>query len=351
MLVLAPQNQKMGKVYAAILFVFISLGLSAQDLHFSQFYNSPLTINPALTGKEDALLRINANYRSQWYTLKNSNPIRTIAVSVDGKPLEDLIPEYDNLGIGLQLFNDVAGDGHYSNTSALLSVAYHKALGYNNKIAVGIQPGFGRKSIDFSKLVVQNQYIGIGFDKNLPWGEPTNNNNFNHLELGAGALYSYRSNNDQWHGFVGGSMFHINEPNTSFFQDDVALAKRTVLNGGLTYFTDNGLVISPSALYMKQAGAKETNVGVLVGKDMTAKYATTYGNKQTALYGGLFYRVGDAIIGKAGVQFNDMNIGFSGDFNNSDIRDALGLNSALEVSFTWLAFREKDGKPMFCPAF
>ena len=44
---------------------------SAQDPNFSQFFASPLTLNPALTGKFDGVYRIAGNYRNQWPTINN----------------------------------------------------------------------------------------------------------------------------------------------------------------------------------------------------------------------------------------------------------------------------------------
>ncbi|MBX2845955.1 MAG: PorP/SprF family type IX secretion system membrane protein [Saprospiraceae bacterium] len=341
----------MKRVLLFIGIVMFSAPMLAQDLHFSQFYNSPLTINPALTGKEDASYRVNANYRNQWYTLDNSKPIATYAVSVDGRILDDVIPNYDNLGIGLQAFYDTAGDGQYTNASIMPSVAYHKALGYNHKIAAGLQLGLGNKSVDFGKLLFENQYIGIGFDPNLPTGENVAADNVNHFDMNGGVYYSYRSNDDSWNAFIGGSLYHVNAPDIAFLDGSTAeLPERSVINGGLTYIAPNGIVISPSALIMNQSGAHELNVGTIVGKQLGSIYNPT-GQGSTAAYGGVFWRKDDAIIGKAGLQFDNMNIGLSGDFANSEIKRALGLNSAFELSFTLLGFPETDDKPIFCPSF
>jgi hypothetical protein len=46
--------------------------VSAQDPNFSQFFASPLTLNPALTGKFDGVYRVAGNYRNQWPTIYNA---------------------------------------------------------------------------------------------------------------------------------------------------------------------------------------------------------------------------------------------------------------------------------------
>jgi len=299
----------MKRIVLTITAMMMIMGIYAQDLHFSQFYNSPLTIN------------------------------------------DDAIPQYDNLGIGLQAFYDRAGDGQYTNATLMPNIAYHKALGYNHKLAVGLQLGLGNKSVDFSKLLFENQYIGIGFDPNLSIGEDIAADNVNHLDMNGGVYYSYRSNDDTWNAFIGGAIFHVNAPDIAFLDGSTApLPERTVINGGFTYFTPSGIVISPSALIMNQSGAHEFNVGTIVGKQLGSVYNPNGGGSKAA-YAGLFWRKDDAIIGKAGLQFDNMNVGFSGDFANSEIQRALGLNSAFELSFTLLGLPDSDDKPIFCPSF
>ncbi|HOA38555.1 MAG TPA: type IX secretion system membrane protein PorP/SprF, partial [Flavihumibacter sp.] len=48
--------------------ILLTLGLfttalKAQDPHFSQFFASPLTLNPAYTGKFNGTVRVSGNYR------------------------------------------------------------------------------------------------------------------------------------------------------------------------------------------------------------------------------------------------------------------------------------------------
>src|SRR6186997_2334542 len=55
---------------------FISVSL-AQDPNFSQFFASPLTLNPALTGKFDGTFRLAGNYRNQWPSINNAFVTKT----------------------------------------------------------------------------------------------------------------------------------------------------------------------------------------------------------------------------------------------------------------------------------
>src|ERR1700743_1890875 len=100
----------------------------AQDVHFTQYFTSPMTLNPAMTGLVNEDLRFAANYRSQWSSV-SSNPYITGTASYDMAILKGKLPEGDAMGIGGMVLYDKAGSGGLTNTTAGLSLAYHKAFG------------------------------------------------------------------------------------------------------------------------------------------------------------------------------------------------------------------------------
>src|SRR5271156_6168840 len=100
----------------------------AQDVHFTQYFTSPLTLNPALTGLVNEDLRFAANFRTQWSTV-SANPYITGTISYDMAVLKGKLPEGDALGIGLLGLYDKSGTGGLTNTTVGLSLAYHKAFG------------------------------------------------------------------------------------------------------------------------------------------------------------------------------------------------------------------------------
>jgi hypothetical protein len=95
----------MRKVVSLLLLSLCLLSTYAQDIHFSQYYASPLTLNPALTGKFDGLWRVNAIYRGQWFAPKDLQPYSTVAGSVDFSLLKDKM-KGNALGVGLLVIND-----------------------------------------------------------------------------------------------------------------------------------------------------------------------------------------------------------------------------------------------------
>ena len=56
----------MRKLFVLASALVLTLGVKAQDPHFSQFFSSPLTLNPAFTGKFNGTWRLAANHRDQW---------------------------------------------------------------------------------------------------------------------------------------------------------------------------------------------------------------------------------------------------------------------------------------------
>jgi hypothetical protein len=148
------------KLYAAVVFMMLGLAVRSQDIHFSQYYSSPMTLNPALTGKFDGLYRINAIYRGQYYGLNQSNSLfRTPGISIDFSLLKDKM-NGNALGVGLVVVNDAqnvsatdqttgASTGGKINTTTIgLSVGYTLNLDKkkSTQISIGLQPSYTLKN-------------------------------------------------------------------------------------------------------------------------------------------------------------------------------------------------------------
>src|SRR5215471_13501157 len=106
----------MKKIFITLtLLVSLATVSNAQDPNFSQFFASPITLNPALTGKFDGVYRFAANYRNQWPTINNA--YTTATASFDMGIMKDRIPDYDQFGLGFMGYTDRAGDGVLTNNS------------------------------------------------------------------------------------------------------------------------------------------------------------------------------------------------------------------------------------------
>src|SRR5579871_6216536 len=89
--------------------ILVSSIARAQDPHFSQFYLSPLTLNPALAGDIDETYRAGAIYRNQYGSV--TVPYVTPSASFDMNVFKGS-ESHDYLGLGLLILNDRSGDGN-----------------------------------------------------------------------------------------------------------------------------------------------------------------------------------------------------------------------------------------------
>ena len=119
--------------------------VKAQDIHFSQFYMSPLNLNPAMTGVMNCKTRFVANYRNQWASVLKANAYNTYSASYDQKVP---VGREDYFGIGGSLWGDVAGESRFGTTQGRISLSYSKKMS-----------GYRKKASDFRLkcLAIKNQ--------------------------------------------------------------------------------------------------------------------------------------------------------------------------------------------------
>ena len=168
--------------------------LKAQDPNFSQFFASPLTLNPALTGKFDGVYRFAANYRNQWPTINNA--YTTMTASLDMGIMKNRIPDFDQFGIGIMAYSDKAGDGALNSNYLGVSVAYHKALdedGYH-QIGAGFQGTYMNKRLNTSKLKFQDQLTPMGFTGVTQESFSSSQVNLHYFDVNAGLMYNGTTN-------------------------------------------------------------------------------------------------------------------------------------------------------------
>src|SRR6187551_2525504 len=188
--------------------VFFSLIVKAQDPHFSQFFASPLTLNPAFTGKFDGQFRLAANHRDQWPSIPKAYV--TTSASVDFSILKNKVPEGDVFGIGFSGLSDQSADAALKLNYGSMSLSYHKALDENgyNTIGAGFQATYSSAILDFSKLTFEDQLTQNGFTGTTS-ETLSNGNNQNYVDVNAGILYSGSSNGSNNY-YLGASVYHIN---------------------------------------------------------------------------------------------------------------------------------------------
>jgi type IX secretion system PorP/SprF family membrane protein len=321
----------------------LQIHISAQDLHFSQYFNSPLLVNPANTGFiPDGDHRLGINYRNQWANL-GGNPYKTFSIYADGQFFGE---RFENgwLGIGGALLRDVAGSGNLTTTRAFGSIAYHQALGLGSLVSAGFNIGYINKRIDFTKLTFDNQWNGKFFDISAPSGEPFVANQVNYFSLQAGINYAYYPNENTYLN-VGFSASNLNRPKESFFTDglvDTRLATRltTFLNG--SFRASDAWIVNPNAYISKMSTATEVVAGGTAQRDLG-------GNGNTQLIMGAYYRVSDAIIPVLGFQQSGYKFTFSYDATSSALKSYNQGRGAYEMSIVKQGLIDKS-KAIKCPS-
>jgi type IX secretion system PorP/SprF family membrane protein len=322
-----------------ILSIFInlfSIDARGQDAQFSQFYNSPLTMNPSQTGAFNGDFRLLANYRDQWGSI--SSPYKTFAFSYD-MGLMKKKRGTGFLGAGISFLNDRAGTSQLGLNQLNLSLAYHLSVSDNNTLSAGIMGGFAQRHIDFNNLKWTSEYNG-DYDSNIPSG----GNNKLYADFGSGIQWSYTnggmnsSSNNQLLVNAGIAVFHVNRPNTSFFSTAKEnLPAKLVFHGNAQIgFSNTRYSIVPSFLYTQQGASKDIIAGCLLRIKLQEESKYTSFVKGSALSLGCDYRIGDAIIPQLEMEFEKYAIGVSYDVNTSGLSIASSGRGGLEISLRFI---------------
>lgn len=320
---------------------FISGITTAQDIHFSQFYISPLYINPAMAGFGETEYRVNTQYRSQWAGI--SNPYKTMQASGDIRFFKD---EWKRgyPGLGIAFYSDKAGKSKMGTTEMNVSFSHTINLDDDNTLSGGMQFAYVQKSIDVSNLRWDNQYNGVAYDPSLPTGENIIAEPFTYMDMASGFMWNYKPY-DEFNLHLGISGFHLLLPKQSYFKDNSErLNMRFVLHGGSEIkLTARRVYILPKMLLMNQGGAIEFIAGGLVKYmiGMDSKYTGAYTSSGVS-FGGL-YRWGDALSIQGFFDYrNSLSIGMSYDLNLSDFNEATNVFAALEISLAYRGNVFKD---------
>lgn len=336
----------MKKFFSLVMLIVSVHYCHAQDPNFSQFFASPLTLNPALTGKFDGLLRVAGNYRNQWPTINNA--FTTATVSVDGGILKNRIPEFDQFGVGVMAFTDKSGNGALQHNYLALSTAYHKALDENgyHQIGLGFQGTYVSKTLDRTGLNFEDMLRSDGFTGLTNESFSGNQISVSYLDLNAGMLYNGTTNGAN-NIYFGVSMYHLTRPKESFLQGEFNLDPRLTFQAGGMLPLANNNAFHFSGLYSRQANATNTVFGgaymINLNPDETAP---------TNLYLGSWFRVGDAIIPYIGLEFGNFQIGSTYDVNVSSLKPASNMRGGMEVSLIYIKKpSDPNARKLNCPKF
>jgi type IX secretion system PorP/SprF family membrane protein len=325
-----------------------AIQVCAQDLHFSQFFNSPLTTNPANTGFIPASdYRIGAHYREQWASIPV--PYKTVSIFGDFQFMRDRFRS-GWMGLGGMILQDVAGTGKLRSTKAYASVAYHQMLGATGLLSAGFNLGYAGKQINQDKLTFDNQWNGRFFDSNVPSGEVFQNNSIGYLDVQAGLNYAYFPTDDLYL-HAGFSVHHLNKPTESFFAVspgyDNTIQPRTILFADAVMKLNNKVILSPGIYFSKQAQSTELTGGMHLNYNIANQ-----GDQQLIM--GIYFRLNDSYIPMLGYQWRNFKFMFSYDVTNTPLKFFNNSRGATEMFMQYDGIYSTmygGGKQSLCPTF
>jgi type IX secretion system PorP/SprF family membrane protein len=329
--------------------------MQAQDIHFSQLTQSPLTTNPALAGT-GRFMRANMQFRTQWAAVTTS--YKTMAASLDiksknkwGKQISKKDkarhPGDNGFGWGVNLFNDNTGGGKINTFQLDGSLAYQICLNENKMIALGFQGGMLQRTLRSDPFHWGNQYDPLsvnGYNTSLAADPAAINadDNFIVPDLGVGGVYTYRQDerkmpgSDQRELTIGAALFHVNMPRYSFLSSNERLYQRLVLHANALIGIENtNLAIAPSATIQRQGPNQEIVLGSLFRYTIKEDSKYTGYVKSTFISAGGYYRNRDAIILAGLLEFSNYAVGLSYDINVSSLSRASSGRGGVEFTFRY----------------
>jgi type IX secretion system PorP/SprF family membrane protein len=345
------------KMLFVMIFVFLAniapSYLSAQDIHFTQFFTNPLIISPASTGYFQGSYRLAANYKYQWpwATQQTVFNYHTQAAYVDFSVLENKL-KHGWLGLGANFLNDAAGDGRLRYMRFGASLAWHQAFDKRNRymLSVGYICNIINKSVDFDRFYFNDQWVNDrGFDRTIPDYEHPNTTSIFQVDMGAGLNFNAKVS-DAVLLSTTFSMLHLNRPHDQFYDTGNQIGFRYTATGGIEVDANRSISFQANTYFTYQQKAYELVMGAMAG----IKPRQRHGESKSTIYLGSYYRYNDAVSPIVGYQYQKMRLLVNYDIITSRLSIPGQLNGGLEMSIVYIGslphHRPTDRK-IACPKF
>ncbi|MFN8298745.1 MAG: PorP/SprF family type IX secretion system membrane protein [Chitinophagales bacterium] len=349
------------RLYFLLVVVLSVMKVNAQDIHFSQFYASPLTLNPALTGNFNGFYRIGGIYRNQYPGLTQSKPaFSTPSVAVDFSLLKEKL-KHGALGVGLVFANDQQNGKTFNFNHVLASVAYNMSFGPKGvfQLGVGLQGGIMTTSIDQSKF-----QFGEGFNPDLTYNTSYTLEAINAKPGIKGAFNAgifmkseFYKNMRVYAGFAFNNITRykenfVNTPGGTTYHHPF----RYTVHGGFEFDLGDKAVLIPGILFQSQAKVSETNFGLTAGIHVVRDPA-----KRATLFIGYWNRLNKGnytAIPKIGFSWKGFSAGFAYDAHLTQQRKDYSniggaFPQAFEITLTYIGnlFIPKEDNYLFNPRY
>lgn len=327
------------------------LNASSQDIHFSQFSETPLLRNPALAGIFNGDVRIQAVFRSQWSAV--TVPFQTTSLNAEYKlPVGNAD---DFITIGGAILYDKAGTIALTSTSLLPVFNYHKSLSSdrNMYLSAGFSGGLVQRKFDVSKVTTNSQFNGMDNDPSLGNGENFAANNFMYFDGSAGLSFnSQLGSNPEDNLYFGVAYHHINHfAKVSFYNNDkIEIDPKWVYSAGYKASLNDYASITFYGDYSVQGAYSEAIGGMLY----SMKLDDYTDDPRYTISGGGFLRWNDAFIPMVKLEMNPLTFALTYDVNISPLKGYSQSRGGFEFSLSYQRFLERDkssSQAVRCPRF
>jgi len=311
-----------------------SVTARSQDLTFSQFFEQPLLLNPALAGVFDGDIRVSGIFRNQWQSV--TVPFKTTALSVEYKMPFDKYNDW--ITIGSQMTEDVAGDINLKRVQFLPFFNFHKSLNneYDQYLSVAFMGGPVYSQFDPTKLQLDDQFVNGSYNSTNPTQQVFSQTGFTYWDASTGVTFS-SSFGEGNHFYLGTALFHFNQPKVGFYKsiNSSILPQKFVFNTGWDIKTSDINTLKIYGDYFRQAGNEQSMLGLSYATELIRDYNS---DQTVNLTFGTYYRWNDAIIPVIHLDMYEFSAGLSYDINVSKLSVASQLKGGFELS---LVYRSK----------
>ena len=321
--------------------------LKAQDIHWTQFNNAPLHINPALTGVYNGDIRFAGNLRRQWFTVPVS--YATFSGAFDTKIYNKQL-EKSQFAVGMLFSHDQAGDGRLRMAQLGLSGSFLQQIGNGHYLSLGGMLGGAQRTYDSNNLNFDDQFNGKTFDPGLTTQEPLLRYDDNILfgDLSGGVNYHYKATEKRTRLDVGLGAFHLNRPDRSFREESKAPCPiRYSIYGMGQLPVSNNLDLVLQAVGQYQGPHREAVIGAGINIHLNQNL-----DKEFSIQPGAYYRFNeDAFSPYIGARYRMWNFGFSYDVNTSGFTRATNQVGGPEFSISHIITTVKPLRTRICPIY
>ena len=301
----------------------------AQDVRFTQFYQNPLLMNPAIMGASPDMVA-GLCYRNQWGSVSSGYS----SYSFNGMYPFYFSEDKNKLDAGLSVMEDKAGA--FTSLNAMVAVDYNREIADDQYLCLALLGGYGQEAISTGGLTYDDQYVHGSYSSGNLSNESIVSTKKGYADVGFGFTWYMNPSveKSKVNAYLGVAGFHMNQPNISMTGAVSRLPIRMTYQGGVKILESDKINITPNAMLATQNGNTESAIGCYLDYIFSENFKMTLG---------VWYRRHDAIPILLGFEFKGFSLGYSYDAVTSSISNLSSGIMANEITLTYRLNRKKGG--------